>query len=191
MTELDVVTLQQAKDYLKVDFNDDDDLITSLIIGAIGMVERFTMYRLWQRSEAIQTSKNQYEAYQYPITAIAISSIDQSSPPVSVSVVPFQYLIGSLKTTYCFGNLNQNYFDNLSSAEYPAYGGFVPFSYNLTTYTLTFTVGYSDVSKIPNAIITAVKQLITFMYEQRDLSSDQMPNNIMLLLSAYRRYVYI
>jgi hypothetical protein len=42
---------------------------------------------------------------------------------------------------------------------------------------------------IPNDLITAIKQIINYTYENRDMSKVDLPSNITMLLSKYRRFV--
>ncbi|HEY4756066.1 MAG TPA: head-tail connector protein [Ignavibacteriaceae bacterium] len=54
MTALDVISLEQAKTFLVVEFNDHDALITRLIKSAVSWVEKRTGYILYKRD------KNEY-----------------------------------------------------------------------------------------------------------------------------------
>lgn len=49
MTPLDIISLEQAKEWLRVDFPDDDDKITELIYSAISWIEGYTGLFLYNR----------------------------------------------------------------------------------------------------------------------------------------------
>lgn len=68
MTALDVISLQSAKDYLRVDYSDDDAIITRLIYTAVDRIEQYTHYMLYKRSTTYAMHKNSIEIYDFPIT---------------------------------------------------------------------------------------------------------------------------
>src|SRR5215467_8472948 len=93
MTPLDVISLDQAKLFLRVDFDDDNDLIEGLIYSAVGLVEKETNYRLYQRNEIIyQTGKYYYVAFQYPLNSVvSVINIDSSDVTDYTSLVKLKY----------------------------------------------------------------------------------------------------
>lgn len=68
MTALDVISLQSAKDYLRVDYSDDDAIITRLINTAVDKIEQYTNYKLYERSVTYNMYGCELEIYDYPIT---------------------------------------------------------------------------------------------------------------------------
>lgn len=73
-TPLEYITLQEAKNYLEVDFPDYDKDIESAIIAAVDWVERYTCYRLYKRDEIMVSSGCQMEIYDYPINSITVEN---------------------------------------------------------------------------------------------------------------------
>jgi len=69
-TPLDVITLDDAKDYLKVDFPDEDALITQFIKSCVAMVENATQQRLYRREEVVFMSGWKAIFYPYPLITI-------------------------------------------------------------------------------------------------------------------------
>ena len=71
MSYLDVITLQRAKDYLRIDLsNTDDDLeIESMIKGALRYIEKRTNQILYPREETYNGAC-QVKVYDYPINSI-------------------------------------------------------------------------------------------------------------------------
>lgn len=129
-TPLDVITLEQAKEFLVVDFDDRDAEITRHIKSAIGYVETYTNHMLYSRAKVYTilgssgcTSRGSIEIYDYPITvntpvsmtthnvlsitlfATANQSINATVGYNSVDDIPGQILEAAYKLiTYLFEN---------------------------------------------------------------------------------------
>ena len=71
MAFIDVVTLAEAKAYLRVDdgFTADDFLITLLIDAAGDMIERYTNHLLYARDKTYQFYDGCVRVYDYPINS--------------------------------------------------------------------------------------------------------------------------
>jgi hypothetical protein len=182
---LNVLSLADAKLYLKVDFDDDDSLITSLIGTAVSYVEKATEYRLYQRPEIITLAKIWYEAFQFPLNAASVVAIDSAD----TNTYTVQQWPETLRTKLFWGNgnfwcdpynnelnWNQNYF-NLSAPP--------------RVFTLTLDVGYADTTQVPTDLLAAIQQILEFTYDNRDLTMAKLPNNIQMLLSNYKRFATI
>lgn len=65
---LDIISLEQAKEFLVVDFPDRDAEITRHIKSAIGIVEVYTHHFLYQRDKIYTISGCSTEIYDYPIS---------------------------------------------------------------------------------------------------------------------------
>lgn len=181
MTPLNVVTLQQAKDYIRVDYGDDDELITGLINSAVGLVEQTTNYRLYQRNEVIfRSGFYYYNAYQFPINSASVVNHD------SADTFDYQvkYFYEPLRVNLAWWN-GYFYWDSWESF-------MTNYTYTIhtrpVTFVLTLDVGYTDTAQIPTDLITAIKQIISFTYENRDMTKLDLPSNITLLLANYRRF---
>lgn len=187
MNALDVITLQQAKDQLKVDFADDDALITQIISSAVNVVEQKTNWRLYQRVE-IDHSDGTYNVsiLQTPINSITIKTIDGTVVTwPQIKIDPIRQTIIFVKNAY--NNAwasNRGFGDGLDNGV-----GFFPdfWGASLPLYNIFIDCGYTNTTLIPFAILQAVKTIITYMYENRDVSLDTMPNNIMMELQSYNR----
>lgn len=83
MTELDVISLDSAKNWLSLDLTDTDpdEDVTRLIKTAINWVETYTCYRMWERDEVVTTYKKETFLSQYPITNFTVT--DQSDVPAT------------------------------------------------------------------------------------------------------------
>lgn len=67
MTALDIISLEQAKEFLVVDFDDRDAEITRHIKSAIGYVEKYTNYMLYERAITYTIQGCSLEIYDYPL----------------------------------------------------------------------------------------------------------------------------
>lgn len=183
MTPLDVLSLEDAKQYLQVDFSDDDDLITALIETAVLEIEKETEYRLYQRTETLLTSKIQYTAFQFPFNAASV--VSQDSADTNTYTMQLNY--ASPNRVELFWGNGFQYIDSNQSF-------FTNYTYGITacpvTFILSLDVGYTDTTLIPNGLITAVKQTIVFLYENRDLAKVTLPDNIQMLCAPYKRFTY-
>lgn len=103
-TALDVISLQQAKDHLVIDFADFDAQITGLIETAISMVEQYTDYRLYARTETIYATTCETNITIYPIAITGVVNKDNQpvvgyktrNNPLSITLsVPDQSVITS------------------------------------------------------------------------------------------------
>jgi hypothetical protein len=77
MAFIDVVTLAEAKSYLRVDdgFTADDSLITTLINAAGSIIEQHTNHLLFSRDKTYQYFDGILRVYDYPINT-DISALD-------------------------------------------------------------------------------------------------------------------
>lgn len=71
MSYLDVISLQRAKDYLRVDlgFNDDDVQIESMIKASLRFIEKRTNHIMYEQDKTY-TGVCQVKVYDFPINSI-------------------------------------------------------------------------------------------------------------------------
>jgi hypothetical protein len=204
MTPLDIISLDQAKLFLRTDFNDDDSLITDLIYSAVALVEQKTQYRLYQRIET-DYSDGTYnvDLFQQPLNNVTVTTLEGN--PVTwcqVKRQPVRTTIVFLRSTFGpfsgYGNGFTGFgnggfgdgFDN--GVIFPGQG----FPASLPLYTISCDVGYTnspasagyqDISQIPYGILIALKTIISYTYENRDMSKVDLPSNILMELESYTR----
>lgn len=189
MTPLDVLSLADAKSFLKVDFSDDDQLITGLISSAIAVVERKTNYRLYNRQE-IDHSDGTYnvDLLQFPLNTVSVQNIEGDPQP------QFQVKINPIRTTIIFvkygSGIRPFYSPDGLYNKIPDFMGA-----SLPLYNIVCNVGYSNdpdsgypqVADIPFPLTQAIKTLVNYMYENRDMANVDMPSNISIELESYNR----
>lgn len=157
MNQLSVVSLSQAKLWLRVDADDDsnDAIITSLIKAAVNQVEKYTLQILWQR---VLTARTQvtgiYKIYEYPL--LSVESVGD---------------------------------DTWEEIETQWYTEVIAESVGLQTVTYVAGYGWTYVggSEVPEDIITAIYEMLSYWYENRDNSRQGIPDAATYLLSPYRR----
>ena len=162
MDQLNVVSLAQAKLWLRVDLDYDyeDGLITALIKSAVNQVEQYTLQVLWQRSITEISDKNgNLRLYNYPIIAVE-DVVDRDLIEVDFEIIDTPF-----------------YTDVITQRP----------GYNTVTYVAGYDWNYDGGSDVPDDIETAIKEMITFLYENRDNPKEEMPKVVTFLLAPYRR----
>lgn len=162
MDQLNVVSLAQAKMWLRVDLDYDyeDGLITALIKSAVNQVEQYTLQVLWQRSiTEISDINGNLRLYNYPIIAVE-DVVDRDLVEVDFDIIDTPF-----------------YTDVITQRP----------GYNAVTYVAGYDWNYEGGSDVPDDIETAIKEMITFLYENRDNPKEEMPKVVTFLLAPYRR----
>ena len=162
MNALNVVTLEQAKLWLKIDPDDDadDSIVTSLIKAAVSQVEKYTLQILYQRAITARTGKDGiYRIYEYPLISI-------------------ESLINCDNAEVAYTDVETDWYTDVTSDD-------------TARQTVTFVAGYGwdyeGGSEVPEDIITALKELIAYLYENRDNPKAEWPVTVTYLLGPYRR----
>lgn len=160
-TALDVISVDQAKNWLEVDFPDKDADIERLIKSAIAWVEKYTCHLLFQREVTIPVTSSRTAIAFWPIDANTLEMKDAKGNTITTMVS-----YGTLKTYVCYGAFK---------------------SYAPGTNVITATMGYENVNDIPPPLIEAAYKLIVYLYENHSAYSSTLPVDIQLLINPYRR----
>ena len=162
MDALNVVTLSQAKLWLRVDsdFTEDDAIISALIKAAVNQIEQYTLQILYQRVISAKTDMDGfYRIYEYPLVSIEDLTNDDAE-------------------SVLFTEQTQQWFTDIISDD----NGL---------QTLTFVAGYGwdyeGGTECPDDIQVSIKELLTYLYENRANPKAEWPVTITYLLSPYRR----
>ena len=162
MDQLNVVSLDQAKLWLRVDLDYDyeDTLITALIKSAVNQVEQYTLQVLWQRSITEITDRSgNLKIYNYPIIAVE-DVVDKDFEDVIFEIEESQWYTHIITDQAGF---------------------------NTVTYVAGYDWNYDGGSDVPDDIETAIKEMITYLYENRDNPKEEMPKVVTFLLAPYKR----
>lgn len=189
------VSRTNMKLYLKVDDTADDDLIDSLIVAARQAAEKYT--RRAFITQTITLTLDQFpdapgEQWWDGMRETAISELHRSADYIVLPRPPVQS-IASVKT-YNDANAestfsSSNYTFNTGQAKLFLNAGqsWPTDLRNHAAVAIAYVAGYGDASTdVPDAIITAIKQHVSAMYEARTVC--EMPDLCKALLDPYRNY---
>jgi len=154
----EIFTLQEVKDYLKVDDSTEDALITTLLQSARQAAERYLNQAL-----ITQTITEKLDRLQLSTIYLSVS------PVISAS----NYVVDTFEKPA-----------RLSLA----YGKTWPTLYgNINDVTITYTAGYgSESSAVPGQIKQAILLMITDAYDNRQDYVKKLPTASEYLLDQYR-----
>jgi hypothetical protein len=110
MTALDVITLDQARTYLVVDYTDDDGDIKRAIETAVRWVENYTSHRLFERNETFDTEGCSTRLYEYPITVTGVVDSSDVSTDFTIckkitSIIVESHYGSSISATVGYSNV--------------------------------------------------------------------------------------
>ena len=93
MAYLDVITLDQAKTYLRVDdtLTEDDAQISSIIQASLVYIENYTDNLVTARSENFLFVNNLVKVYKYPINSLVSPDVDDISSEEFTTFVNYCY----------------------------------------------------------------------------------------------------
>lgn len=166
------VTLAEVKEYLRLDGNDHDDLLESLIASARNWCE---MYQ--NRAYITQTWETALDQWKFPIRLAR-------APLISVSSIKY-YTSDNTEITW---SSTQYQVDAITD---PAR---VNLAYNITPpndvlrpmngIVVRYTTGYGSASDVPAVVKLAIKMIIAFRFENPE--SDGVPVAVKYLLDGDR-----
>lgn len=175
-----ILSASDLKEHSRVDFDEEDSLITSYIEAATGYLDGYS--GILGRALITQTWQQSYPRF---------------SRVMSLPLDPVQSI--SSVTYYDTDNVQQT----LSASNYSLYGGWEPFFYadqDVTlpsTYerpdavTITFVAGYGDAgTDVPPQIRQAIKLMVAHWIRNREAAGARMsetPLGVEHMLSPYRR----
>ncbi len=206
------ITTTQAKNFLRVDFDDDDALISGLITAARQYAEHYTHraffnqtwirtldnFPLWWDSlSTMGASRRQEWPYWSSVweklridlpkaKTVAVNSITYYSPSAgeTITLSPTEYVADLSRMPACI---------------VPAYGTFWPTEvlYQPGSVAVEFEAGsYGDgetVNNCPQTICTAILMLVNHLYNNREAvgpSMSELPFGVKALLNPYRLTVF-
>lgn len=162
MDQLNVVSLNQAKMWLRLDLDYDyeDALITALIKSAVNQVEQYTLQVLYPRTfTEVSDRSGNLKIYNYPVLSVD-DVVDKDNVAIDFETETTQWFTEVLTDQA---------------------------GYNTVTYTAGYDWNYDGGSDVPDDIETAIKEMITYLYENRDNPKEEMPKVVTYLLAPYRR----
>ncbi len=180
---LTLVTLVDAKAHLRVDFSDDDTLITGLISAAESLLDGYA--GIVGRALLNQTWQQQFSSF---------SDRLDLQVPIASSIATVTYFDRVNTTQTLASSVYQMLSDELGSFVTLKADQAWPTTYSrVDAVTVQWVAGYGAGSAaVPGAIITAIKLLVSHWYENRgpvtmDTKSQEMPLSVKALLAPFRR----
>lgn len=162
MDALSVISLDQAKDHLVVDFDDYDAQITGIIKTAIAMVQQYTGYYLFPQTKTYPVTSTRVGITDFPLQITGITDAQGNQVP-SFNIQITQGALTTYISTWAF---------------YACENG---------TAIIIANVGYNTVDSIPQPLIGAAYKIITYLFENKDAYAATLPYDIQLLLNQWRR----
>lgn len=150
MTELDVISVEEAKEWLSTE---EETELPRLIASAVDWVENYTGHKLFQRPDTVLVDGSSTTVVGYPVEVISVVDKDGADVP------------------YCV-------VDSFSG---------VKVKHGYGAKTITVNVGYESVDKIPPVLIEAAYKMLTYFYENRDLYTVNLPQDVQLMVNKLRR----
>lgn len=195
MTGVEPVTLAEMKGHLRVDFTDDDDLITGLLVAARERAETIT-------GRCIVTSNWVYSLNSFPYnwqmeTAPVRSTMSRvlnwwadnqliriPQAPLQ-SITKIEYLPSSDSSAYLTLDPATYLVDGVANPAvvYPVANAYWPYTYAVhNAVKISFVAGYAVV---PEQIKTAIRVMAAYWYENRE-DSAVVPKAAEYILASFR-----
>jgi hypothetical protein len=184
MDSLDIIPLATAKNWISVDVSDTqwDTDIERLIRTAVDRIEKYTSWRLYQRTETIYNRQQPYynPANYFPPVGSGEwhGSTGVRSVPGGLSIYLYPFTITSVKDSADADVTYTTAIQPLKTLLWAA-----------PNSVITLQTGFAadDIAKIPQTFIDAALKLITDMFENRDNYTTSMPTEVQYMLNQYRR----
>jgi uncharacterized phiE125 gp8 family phage protein len=165
----EVVTLVEAKNYLRVDYDEDDDLIEALIATAQTRLEQYAGVAMTPRTLKVVAYVDEFIELPYvPTGTISVVEYWNNEEWVVMPVGDYNVLGDTTKKIYMVAN-------------------------NAMEYRFTYTCGYATT---PKGMKTALLKYVADLYEYRESSVEASQPNANLttayeLMKPYKRINYI
>ena len=172
-TPPEIIGLTEAKNHLKVDFDDDNDLITGFIGSAIEDAENYTGTNIKEAKYTILAGGwiQNMEIHLSPVQSIeTVKYYDDNNDIQTLDALKYKIL---QKDKFC----SIVYFtdpDNLPDVYEKA-----------DTIEIKLTTGYAD-GKTPFSVMAAIKLILGDLYENREDRPHGLPSRARALLRQFR-----
>ena len=169
------VTLAEAKHFIRVEHEDDDDVITALIAGARIHVEAATrralMTQSWRVIRDCWPESGRLALLPVPLVSVDAARIrkqDGSAQPIDVATLTIDKAAAPATLAFM-----------APPAPERAAGGI----------EIDITCGYGDAGDVPEPLRQAIRMLVAHWYENRGLVSGEvamLPASVAALIAPYR-----
>lgn len=190
------VSLSDAKIHLRVDHDDEDQLIYILVQAATELAENFTGRSFITQTRQMKLDNFPYYRGQYYNNCVGTITI-QHSPLISISGTDAATSPNTLGVTYYDENetlqtlsASDYWVDSSSGIPRLVVKNSWPSTFTMpNAVTITYTAGYGNANAVPAQIKQAILLMIGHLYEHREsVSTEQMyeiPMGAKMLLGNY------
>lgn len=170
------VTLSDAKHFLRVEHDDDDDLIAALIAGSRIHIEaqtrRAMITQTWRLTRDAWPESGRLAVLPVPLVTLVAARIykaDGSTVAVDVTAFAIDKAAAPARLAFTRGAL--------AAPERPVGG-----------IELDITAGYGDAEDVPEPLRQAVRLLVAHLYENRGSAAPDLalPASVTALIAPYR-----
>ena len=178
------ITLEEAKEHLRVDFSEEDDYINTLIKTARKYCESYT-----NKYFITQTWRQNLDFFPRVIDL-------KVNPVISLTSLKYYDTTETQQTiTDDSDNFQKDFLDDVGSIHEGLVNAFPSVGNTINPIEIITVCGYGDASDVPNDIKHAMKILISHLYENREgvnvvvgglAMQINLPNSVKHLLSPYR-----
>ncbi len=172
-----VITVAEAKSHLRVENDDEDELILAYLAAAQDAVERYTAQVLTEREMEIALSA-------FPISCRSGAIVIPRDPVTDILEIAYTDTDGASALIDMEG---WRWSDSAPDMVWPAYSTNWPSAYDEPgSVRLTFQAGYED-GLCPGSLVTAVKLQTAFLYGNRGDAGGGLAAGVEAICSPYRR----
>lgn len=174
------ITLDEVKAHLRVEYTDDDTLLSGLISAATSYLDGYS--GVLGRCLVTQTWEQSFEAWGEKIelpfpscSNVVVKYFDTSNVEQTLSSSTYEVLEG----------VKSSYISWLDAFDNPSL-----YSDKKASITLTFDAGYGSAGDVPKAIWIAALMLIAHWYDEREAASinlSEIPFGVRAMLEPYSR----
>jgi uncharacterized phiE125 gp8 family phage protein len=171
-----LLTLQEAKDHVRVDSTAEDTLITALIAAATDAIEGYL-----QRALITQRWRYSIDRFPYACASRSWERPSSSISPLDAIALPRPNLLAVVSLTYLDLNGQQQTLDPATYvADLDGTPGAISLAYNRSwpnaiaqrnAIVITYDAGYgANAASVPGAIVAAAKLVLADLYANREAS---------------------
>ncbi len=183
--EDDVVTVEKAKEFMKIDFADEDTLIASLITAATELAQKIT--RRVFLTTGFRTFRNGFGESRHYTSGGELPIVLRRSPFIASSLLKYKTATGEtslVKDTDYFEEIVGDYSKLRPENFWPTDN-----KQRVQSVTIEFTAGYGDDTDVPEDIKLAILQHVNFLYSNRgDCGCDEASASVSGAMNIYQKY---
>lgn len=155
------ITIQEAKDALRIDSNDEDVRIWNLIRTARQFAEDYCNLRIM--TQVVELSMDLWPAYEFELDVWPIQSVDTVKYEDTASPTATQTLVA-----------NTDYYTDITTTEgrIRTITGWPSVAVKPNAIKIRMTAGYSDQDSVPDQIKEGIKAYCAYIYDSDPLMKE-------------------